>query len=194
MKKEKEFGLPTTEQLVAELQRVRYKNQHKSFLRTLICVLAVSVAAVVLMAFLLFPVFGIYGSSMSPTLNEGEIVAALKSSDFKCGDVVVLSFNNKILVKRVIASSGQWVDIDLDGNVSVDGKLIDEPYLMEKTFGDCDIVLPCQVPESGYFVMGDNRVFSQDSRNSAIGCIPEDQIVGRVVLRLWPLESFGALR
>lgn len=186
-------SLPTLDQLKAELARESYKGKYKRTLRSTLSVLIVTASVVVLLAFLIFPVFRIYGTSMSPTINEGEIVVSLKGSKFDCGDVIVLSFNNKLLVKRVIAGPGEWLDIDLDGNVYVDGKLIDEPYLREKAFGDCNISLPYQVPDGRYFVMGDNRATSQDSRNSVVGCIAEEQIIGRALLRLWPFDAFGLI-
>lgn len=187
--------MPTLGQLESELQREEYKHRYNQTLRSTLCVLIVVAAIAVLLATLFFPVFRIYGSSMSPTVNEGEIVVSLKGSSFECGDVVVLSYNNKLLVKRVIAGPGQWVDIDREGNVYVDKKLIDEPYLLEgeKAFGDCTISLPYQVPDGRYFVMGDNRSTSQDSRNAIVGCIADEQIVGKAIIRAWPLKAIGIL-
>ena len=187
--------MPTLGQLESELQREKYKHRYNQTLRSTVYVLIVVAAVAVLLATLFFPVFRIYGSSMSPTVNEGEIVVSLKGSSFECGDVVVLSYNNKLLVKRVIAGPGQWVDIDREGNVYVDKKLIDEPYLHkgEKAFGDCTISLPYQVPDGRYFVMGDNRSTSQDSRNAIVGCIADEQIVGKAILRVWPLKVIGVL-
>lgn len=188
-----EDSFPSLDQLEAELKREDYKGKYRKTLRSTISVLIVTAAVVVLLAFLIFPVFRIYGTSMSPTVNEGEIVVSLKGSSFECGDIIVLSFNNKLLVKRVIANPGEWVDIDSAGNVYVNGKVLDEAYLKEKAFGDCNISLPYQVPEGRYFVMGDNRSTSQDSRNSLVGCIAEEQIVGRAVFRLWPLSGLGKI-
>lgn len=184
---------PSLSQIEAELERVDYSIKYKRTLRSTVSVLIVTAAVVVLMAFLIFPVFRIIGSSMHPTLNEGEIVVSLKGSSFDCGDIIVMSYNNKLLVKRVIAGPGEWFDLDLDGNVYVNSTLIDEPYLKEKAFGDCNLSLPYQVPEGRYFVMGDNRATSQDSRNTMVGCIAEEQIVGRAILRLWPLDQFGII-
>ena len=194
MKKEKiikEF--PSLSQLETELKRENYKGKYKRTFRSTISVLIVTAAVVVLLAFLIFPVFRIYGSSMSPTINEGEIVVSIKGSRFECGDVIVLSFNNKLLVKRVMAGPGQWFDLDQDGNVYIDGKLIDEPYLTDKAYGDCNISLPYQIPDGRYFVMGDNRSTSQDSRNSMVGCIAEEQIVGKAFFRIWPFSEFGRI-
>ena len=164
---------PTREQLEAELAREEYKGRYGRTLRSTVYILIVVSAVAVLLAMLFFPVFRIYGSSMSPTVNEGEIVVAMKGSKFECGDVVVLSYNNKLLVKRVIAGPGQWVDINSDGDVFVDGQLIDEPYLQEKAYGECTLELPYQVPDERFFVMGDNRATSQDSRNMIVGCIAD---------------------
>ena len=140
------------------------------------------------------PVLQIYGASMAPTLDEGDIVISVKGSDFAPGDLVAFYMGNKILVKRCIAGPGQWVDIDADGNVYVDGELLDEPYLTEKALGDCDIELPYQVPDNRYFCLGDHRSTSVDSRSTTVGCISDEQIVGKIVLRVWPLPNFEALR
>ena len=140
------------------------------------------------------PVLQIYGASMAPTLDEGDIVISVKGSDFAPGDLVAFYLGNKILVKRCIAGPGQWVDIDENGNVSVDGELLDEPYLIEKSLGDCDIDLPYQVPDNRYFCMGDHRSTSVDSRSTTVGCVSDEQIVGKIVFRVWPLPDFGTLR
>ena len=128
---------------------------------------------------------------MSPTLDEGEIVVAIKNAKFTTGDVLAFYYNNKILVKRVICGPGDWVDLMEDGTVVVNGVIIDEPYLQEKAFGTCDLELPYQVPEGQYFVMGDHRATSIDSRSSLVGCVAKEQIAGRIVMRLWPFSVFG---
>ena len=148
----------------------------------------------VLVATIWMPVLQIYGASMTPTLNEGDIVVSVKGSDFEPGDLVAFYLGNKILVKRCIAGPGQWVDIDEEGNVYVDGNLLGEPYLTEKSLGDCDIDLPYQVPDNRYFCMGDHRSASVDSRHTNIGCIADEQIVGKIVFRIWPIADFGALK
>ena len=185
---------PTLEQLTAELARENYKRRFGRVLRSTLFTLVVVAAAAVLVATVWMPVLQIYGSSMTPTLNEGEIVVSVKGSDFEPGDLVAFYLGNKILVKRCIAGPGQWVDINENGDVFVDGELLDEPYLTEKALGECDQSFPYQVPESRFFCMGDHRATSVDSRHSAVGCVAEEQIVGKIVFRVWPLSGFGTLR
>lgn len=185
--------LPGTDQLEAELQRERYKKRFRRVLRSTVYALVVTAAVSVLVATLWLPILRITGSSMAPTLNDGEIVISLKGGKYSSGDLVSFYIGNKILIKRVIALPGQWVNVDADGNVYVDDQLLDEPYLQEKAFGECDIELPYQVPDGHYFVMGDHRSTSVDSRSSTVGCITDEQIVGRIVFCVWPFSEFGAL-
>ena len=186
--------IPSLEQLTAELERENYKRRYNRVLRSTIYTLIVVAAVAVLVATIWMPVLQIYGASMTPTLNEGDIVVSVKGSDFEPSDLVAFYLGNKILVKRCIAGPGQWVDIDEEGNVYVDGNLLDEPYMKEKSFGDCNLELPYQVPDNRYFCMGDHRSTSVDSRHTEIGCVSEEQIVGKIVFRVWPLPDFGALR
>ncbi len=182
------------DELRSELERVRYSKNFSTAVRNTIYSLITVAAAAVLIALLVMPVLRIYGDSMSPTLWEGNIVLSLKGSKFKTGDVIAFYYNNKILIKRVIAQPGQWVDIDKDGTVYVDNVMIHEPYITDKAFGECDLKLPYQVPESRIFVMGDHRNVSVDSRNTSIGCVAEEQVVGKVVFRVWPLNSLGTVK
>lgn len=187
--------LPSTKQLEDELKRSLYKRSFRKTLWSTIYTLITVAAIAVLVAVLLLPVLRIYGTSMSPTLTEGSIVVSLKGSQFNTGDVVAFYYNNKILVKRVVAFAGDWVDIDEDGYVYVNNVKIDEPYLdpAERAFGECNIKLPYQVPESRVFVLGDNRSTSVDSRNTAVGCVAEEQVVGRIAFCVWPFNCFGAI-
>ncbi len=194
MKRQKNIQVPELAQLEAELKREKYKRKYHRTLRSTIYTLVIVAAVTVLTATIFLPVLRIYGKSMQPTLNEGEIVVSLKGTDFEQGDIIALYYGNKLLVKRFIAGPGQWVDIDNEGNVYVDKKLIQEPYLIDKSLGDCTISLPYQVPDGRYFVMGDNRSISQDSRNAVIGCIADEQIVGKIVFRVWPLQRFGLVK
>lgn len=185
---------PSVEQLAAELKRVKYRSRYRAVLRSTLYMLIVVAAVAVLVATIWMPVLQIYGGSMTPTLNEGDIVVSIKGSDFEPGDLVAFYLGNKILVKRCIAGPGQWVDIDEDGNVSVDGKLLEEPYLTEKSLGGSNIELPYQVPDNRYFCMGDHRSTSVDSRHKEIGCVSEEQIVGKIVFRVFPFGGFGKLK
>ena len=184
---------PPLSELREELQREKYKRRYKTVLRNTICTLLVVAAVAVLAATLFFPVMRVFGTSMTPSLREGEIVVALKNYDFNKGDIVCFYYGNKLLVKRYIAGPGDWVDIREDGTVFVNEVELDEPYIQEKALGDCNITLPYQVPDGRYFVIGDHRATSLDSRNTAVGCIDKDQIVGRVVFRIWPLSAAGAV-
>lgn len=185
--------VPTVAQLEQELKRETYRRRYNRVLRSTIYTLITVAAVAVLVATLFLPVLRIYGTSMTPTTSDGDIVVSVKGGNFERGDIIAFWFNNKILVKRVIAHAGEWVDIDENGNVSINGEPLDEPYLTEKALGECDIELPYQVPDGRLFVMGDHRSTSSDSRSSAVGCVAEEQIVGKLVFRVWPLGEFGPL-
>ena len=184
---------PTVEQLEVELRRERHRKNYRSTLLSTISALMIVAAIAVLLSMLLFPVLQVVGESMTPALYEGEVVIALKGSSFQKGDIIAFYYNNKILIKRVIANAGEWVNIDQDGNVFINDVPIDEPYLTERAFGDCNITLPYQVPDGKIFVMGDHRATSSDSRNTAVGCVAEEQIVGRIMVRVWPLKKVSAI-
>lgn len=184
-----EPDMPTAAQLQAELDAHRYKRRYNNVFRNAVYTLVIVAAVSVLISMLLMPVLQIAGSSMSDTMGDGDIVFALRYAKFGTGDVIAFYYNNSVLVKRVIASSGQWVDIDSDGNVYVDGVVVEEPYVTQKALGECDITLPYQVPDGRYFVMGDNRAGSIDSRNTEIGCVSSDMVIGRIVVRVWPLKN-----
>ena len=191
MKQKPEKAVPTIPELQAELQRVRYQRRYHSVLRSTVYTLITVAAIAILVATLWLPVLQIYGGSMEPALENGEIVCSVKTANFEPGDIVSFYYNNKILIKRVIARPGEWVDIDEDGNVYVNHVLLEEPYLSEKAFGDCDIELPYQVPDGKIFVMGDHRATSVDSRSSTVGCVAQEQIVGKILFCVWPLDHFG---
>lgn len=184
---------PTSDELDKELKREQYKTKYRQTLTSTVFILITAAAAAVLVATLWLPVLRIYGASMSPTLKEGETVVSLKNGDYKAGDVIAFYYGNKLLVKRFIAGPGSWVDIQEDGTVIVDGIALEEPYLQEKAFGYCDLTLPYQVPEDKYFLMGDQRETSVDSRHSSVGCISEDAIVGKIIFRIWPWEVVGKI-
>lgn len=194
MRRGRSVDLPSQAQLEAELNRVRYRSRYHSVLRSTVYSLVVVAAIAVLVATIWLPVLRIYGASMTPTLNEGDIVVSLKGAEFEKGDLIAFYIGNKILVKRVIALPGEVVDFDADGNVYVDGQYLEEPYLAEKSLGDANIDFPYQVPDKRYFCVGDHRSTSVDSRHSEIGCIAEEQIVGKIVFRVWPLADFGELK
>ncbi len=182
---------PSIELLEQEVQRVQYKRRYRSVLKSTIYALVTVAAIAVLVATLWLPVMQTYGNSMSPTLNNGEIIFSVKTGKPDRGDVIAFYYNNKVLVKRVIGLPGDWVDIREDGTVYINNRMMIEPYLSERSFGNADIDLPYQVPDGKYFVMGDHRATSADSRHTAVGCIGSDQIIGRILFRVWPLDQFG---
>ena len=187
--------LPSSEMLQAELEKQNYRNHFFRTFRSTVLGLITVAAVAILVAVLFLPVLHIYGQSMNGTLDNGDIVLSVKSSQMETGEIIAFYYNNNILVKRVIAGGGDWVDIDKDGNVYVNQKLIDEPYLRNpKAYGETDIELPCQVPENKVFVMGDNRDVSIDSRNTSVGYVDQEQVVGHIVFRVWPLNRIGFVK
>ena len=190
----KGYEIPSLELLEAELKKEQYKHNYGQVFRSTVFSLLVVAAVAVLIAVLLLPVLQINGSSMTETLQNQDIVVAISRAKYKTGDVIAFHYNNNILVKRVIAQAGDWVDIDKDGNVTVNEKPLDEPYVSDKALGNCNIDLPYQVPEGKWFVMGDHRGTSIDSRNAAVGCVAEDMVAGKILLRVWPLSDIGVVK
>ena len=190
-KAEKRIEVPSMEQIQQERKRIRRDAYYRQSLRSTISVLVVVAAVAVLVATLFLPILQISGDSMSPSLEHDEIVILLKSKNFDRGDIVGFYYQGKILLKRVIALPGDEVAIDAEGNVYVNGEILEEPYISEKSLGDCDIEFPYTVPETSYFVLGDQRINSVDSRNSNIGAISRDDIIGKVFIRVWPINKIG---
>ena len=181
--------VPETELLRQELRRERYKQRYGVTLWGTLGTLIVVAALAILVATLWLPVLQIFGSSMTPTLEEGQIVVSVKDTELEQGDLVAFYLGNKLLVKRVIAGPADFITIEDDGTVYVNGQKLDEPYITKKALGECDLDFPYQVPESRYFLMGDHRETSVDSRSSTVGCVAEEQIVGRIALCVWPLSK-----
>lgn len=192
-RKQGEVSLPTKKQVEAERKRYRRKKAYNKALRGTVYVLTIVAAVAVLIATLILPVLQIEGTSMEPTLSNGDIVLLTKTTRFNRGDLCGFTWNNKLLIKRVIGTPGDWIEIDTDGTIYLNGELLEEPYVEQPAFGECDLEFPFQVPQEQYFVVGDMRESSIDSRNSLIGCIPKDQIVGKVFFRVWPFNRLSFL-
>lgn len=184
---------PTAEQIQKEISREKYNRKYKKVLNSTISSLIVVAAVAVLIATLALPVLQIKGSSMEPTLNDEEIVILLKSSRLERGQLCCFSYQNKLLIKRVIGIPGDRITIEEDGTVLLNGKILDEPYILDKALGECDIDFPVNVTENHYFILGDHRSTSIDSRNSAVGLVSSEQIVGRIFFRIWPFDSLGII-
>ncbi len=190
---EADKSFPTAAQLDGELKRVKNRREFCRLLYSTIASLVVVAALAVLVSTLFLPVLRVTGTSMTPTLENDQLVVCRKTGSFEQGDIIAFYYNNKILLKRVIAVAGDVVDIDADGTVYVNDEKLDEPYVDELAFGECDIELPYQVPDERVFVMGDHRETSIDSRNTSIGCVSEESVVGRVVFRVSPFKDIGFL-
>ena len=182
---------PSLEEMEQEIARLKYKKSYGGALRSTVYSLAVVAAIAILIATLWMPVLQITGASMDPTLVDGQFVVALKNDDFEAGDITAFYYNNKILIKRIIAVPGDYIWIESDGTVFLNGNELDEPYVSEKSLGECDVEFPYQVPENAYFMMGDHRETSIDSRSTVIGCVPQDQIIGKILCKFWPLKEFA---
>ena len=183
--------VPETEALQQELKRERTKRRFRKLLRSTVSALIVAAAVAAIIATMILPVLQIAGTSMEPTLYDGDIVLMVKTSKLKTGDLCAFYYSNKILIKRVIATPGDYIWIEPDGTVFLNGEPLDEPYLTVKALGECDVEFPYQVPENQFFMMGDQRETSIDSRSSVIGCISEDQIIGKILCKFWPLSQFN---
>ena len=186
-------AIPPSEQLEREMKREQYKHKYKRTQRSTVYLLITVAAAAVLVATLWMPVLQIYGSSMTPTLEEGDIVVSVKANQFEPGDVVAFYYGNKLLVKRYLAGAGDWVNMDENGVISVNDQILDEPYVDALSYGNADLEFPYQVPEDKYFLVGDHRSVSVDSRHSVVGSISEEFIIGKIVFRVWPMEQFGSI-
>ncbi|OPZ17628.1 MAG: Signal peptidase IB [Firmicutes bacterium ADurb.BinA205] len=183
--------IPTAAQFEKEMKRLKYKQNFRNSVKSTVSALITIVAVAVILSTMLIPVLRVTGTSMTPTLQNDEYVLCSKVSTVKQGDIIAFYYNNRILLKRVIGVSGDVIDISDDGTVTLNDKVLDEPYISEKALGECDIELPYQVPENRLFVMGDHRSVSVDSRSTSVGCVAEENIVGKVMLRIWPLKEAG---
>lgn len=191
MKIRTRINLNFKEERQGKLVEMRNKKFNKSLFRSIIYILITGTILMIIIAISVFPVFITFGNSMMPTLNQGDIVLSTDDNHYDIGDVVGFYIGNKLLVKRIIADSGQWVEINKDGELFIDGKKKNESYIMDSSLGNCNVEMPFKVPDGYYFVMGDYRTLSIDSRNTIVGCVSDEQIVGRIFFQVWPLRKFG---
>lgn len=193
MENKKKMDLPTAEQLEQELKRLKYRHSFAFTLRSTVASLIVVAAIAVMISTMVMPVLRVTGTSMTPTLQNDQVIICNKLAECQKGDVVAFYYNNKVLIKRVIGVAGDVIDISSDGVVSVNGEPLDEPYVSELALGECDIELPYQVPDNRIFVMGDHRSVSIDSRSTSVGCVAIENVIGKVLLRVYPIDSFGKI-
>ena len=193
MESKKKMDLPTAEQLEQELKRLKYRHSFAFTLRSTVASLIVVAAIAVMISTMIMPVLRVTGTSMTPTLQNDQVIICNKLAECQKGDVVAFYYNNKVLIKRVIGVAGDVIDISGDGVVSVNGEPLDEPYVSELALGECDIELPYQVPDNRIFVMGDHRSVSLDSRSTSVGCVAIENVIGKVLLRVYPIDSFGKI-
>jgi signal peptidase I len=187
----KQHTHPTSDEIKNELNRIQKKHNYKRNIRNVICVLLVTAGVIVLLSNFLFPVLHIKGNSMEPTLKSGQIVVALKNTEINRGDMIAFYYNNQILLKRVVGLPNERIELYEDGTVAVNGNILSEPYITEKSFGECNLQFPYKIPDGEYFVMGDNRETSIDSRSDTVGCISKENIIGKLIICVWPLDRMS---